>query len=211
MALAGFEPANLGTRGQHANHQTTEAVATYVTHCPEQLHSSPTWTGRPCMCANCINEWTALIIPTYATDSPSYNFNQLIKELYPTVVLMHSLQYMNKSINVSAMCFLKLMHEQYKDVVVFNTQPPGRIQFAFYLTSIMLQLTDYLHSSKLCNFKHDLRLLTSFILCTRHTQRTDKLTECISGLLDDHGQWSVGRWVAVWDSDCTPHHTKHPV
>jgi hypothetical protein len=25
-ASAGFEPANLGTRGQHANHQTTEAV-----------------------------------------------------------------------------------------------------------------------------------------------------------------------------------------
>jgi hypothetical protein len=25
-ALAGFEPANSGTRGQHANHQTTEAV-----------------------------------------------------------------------------------------------------------------------------------------------------------------------------------------
>jgi hypothetical protein len=23
---AGFEPANLGTRGQHANHQTTEAA-----------------------------------------------------------------------------------------------------------------------------------------------------------------------------------------
>jgi hypothetical protein len=25
-ASAGFEPANSGTRGQHANHQTTEAV-----------------------------------------------------------------------------------------------------------------------------------------------------------------------------------------
>jgi hypothetical protein len=25
-ALAGFEPANLGTRGQHANHKTTEAA-----------------------------------------------------------------------------------------------------------------------------------------------------------------------------------------
>jgi hypothetical protein len=25
-ALAGFEPANLGTRGQHANHQTIEAA-----------------------------------------------------------------------------------------------------------------------------------------------------------------------------------------
>jgi hypothetical protein len=26
-ASAGFEPANSGTRGQHANHQTTEAFA----------------------------------------------------------------------------------------------------------------------------------------------------------------------------------------
>ena len=26
MASAGFEPADLGARGQHANHQTTEAI-----------------------------------------------------------------------------------------------------------------------------------------------------------------------------------------
>jgi hypothetical protein len=30
-ASAGFEPANSGTRGQHANHQTTEAVMTTET------------------------------------------------------------------------------------------------------------------------------------------------------------------------------------
>jgi hypothetical protein len=29
-ALAGFEPANSGTRGQHANHQTTEAIVLWV-------------------------------------------------------------------------------------------------------------------------------------------------------------------------------------
>jgi hypothetical protein len=28
MASAGFEPTNLGTRGQHANHLTTEAAQT---------------------------------------------------------------------------------------------------------------------------------------------------------------------------------------
>jgi hypothetical protein len=30
MAMAGFEPAILGTRGQHANHQTTETATDYT-------------------------------------------------------------------------------------------------------------------------------------------------------------------------------------
>jgi hypothetical protein len=30
---AGFEPANLGTRGQHANHQTTEAATEGIIRC----------------------------------------------------------------------------------------------------------------------------------------------------------------------------------
>jgi hypothetical protein len=34
-ALAGFEPAILGTRGQHANHYTTEAAAQYGKGEPE--------------------------------------------------------------------------------------------------------------------------------------------------------------------------------
>jgi hypothetical protein len=32
-ASARFEPVNLGTRGQHSNHQTTEAAITELVHC----------------------------------------------------------------------------------------------------------------------------------------------------------------------------------
>jgi hypothetical protein len=39
MALAGFEPANLGTRGQHANPQTTEAAFSMYLMITVQKHA----------------------------------------------------------------------------------------------------------------------------------------------------------------------------
>jgi hypothetical protein len=49
-ALAEFEPANLGTRGQHANHQTTEAV---ICHTNERYSTNSwTYTVLPRFCGN---------------------------------------------------------------------------------------------------------------------------------------------------------------